>query len=113
MSMAQSGFANTAAMQQHPGVMAGHGMGPGHHANPGQPGVVQQLGQPTLQPGMHPGVSGPGAGQVSQGGPTGNMTPGGGGPSAHAMSHLNPSQAQIFQQQQHHIQQQQQQQARK
>jgi hypothetical protein len=105
--MAQSGFANTTAMQQHPGVMAGHAMGPGHHENPVQSGVVPQPGQ-NIQPGMHPGVSGPSGGQVSQGGPTGSMTHGG-GPSVHALSHLNPSQAQIFQQQQHQIHQQQQQ----
>ena len=66
--------------------------------NPGQgqpgPGMPQQ---------MHMGVSGPGP-QVTQGGAMmGGIPPGAGGPSAHALQHLNPSQAQqaqLFQQQQ-------------
>lgn len=78
-------------MQQHPGMAQGHPMGP---HNPGQPGMPQQ---------MHMGVSGPGP-QVSQGGAMmGGMPPGSGGPSAHALSHLNPNpqqQQQMYQQQQ-------------
>jgi len=84
-----------------------HGLPPGHHPMAGQhpnaghpgPGMVQQ---------MHPAVSAPGGPQVSQAGammggmPPGAGTAGPGGPmpNAHAMSHLNPAQAQyIFQQQ--------------
>lgn len=56
---------------------------------------------------MHPGVSGPGGPQVSQAGPMmGAMPPGANGgqggpgmPNAHALSHLNPAQAHLFQQQ--------------
>lgn len=84
-----------------------HGLPPGHHpmaaqhpnaGHPG-PGMVQQ---------MHPGVSGPGGAQVSQAGPmmggmppgAGTSGPGGPMPNAHALSHLNPAQAQhMFQQQ--------------
>lgn len=51
-----------------------------------------------MPPGMHPGVSGPN-GPVSQAGPMMGMQPGM-GPNAHAMSHLQPQQAQMFQQQQ-------------
>jgi hypothetical protein len=55
-------------------------------------------------PQMHMGVSGPGGPQVSQpGAMMGGMPPGAGGPSAHALQHLNPNQAQqaqMFQQQQ-------------
>jgi hypothetical protein len=57
---------------------------------------------------MHMGVSGPGP-QVAQGGAMmGGIAPGAGGPSAHALQHLNPSQAQqaqLFQQQQQQQQQ--------
>lgn len=71
------------------------------HPNAGHPGpsMVQQ---------MHPGVSAPGGPQVSQAGsmmggmPQGNGTSGPAGPmpNAHALSHLNPAQAQhMFQQQ--------------
>jgi hypothetical protein len=53
---------------------------------------------------MHMGVSGPGGPQVTQAGAMmGGMPPGAGGPSAHALQHLNPGQAQqaqMFQQQQ-------------
>jgi len=66
--------------------------------NPGQPG---QPG-PGMPQQMHMGVSGPGP-QVSQGAMMGGMPPGAGGPSQHALQHLNPNQAQqaqIFQQQQ-------------
>lgn len=84
-----------------------HGLPPGHHpmaaqhpnaGHPG-PGMVQQ---------MHPGVSAPGGPQVSQAGPmmggmppgAGTSGPGGPMPNAHALSHLNPAQAQhMFQQQ--------------
>jgi hypothetical protein len=87
----------------HPGGMPQHPMAQGHPGmavphNPGQgqpgPGMPQQ---------MHMGVSGPGP-QVTQGGAMmGGIPPGAGGPSAHALQHLNPSQAQqaqLFQQQQ-------------
>ncbi|KAJ5613128.1 hypothetical protein N7510_006322 [Penicillium lagena] len=82
--------------------MPQHGLPPGHpmaaqHPNAGHPGpgMVQQ---------MHPGVSAPGGPQVSQAGPMmGGMPTGGtaGGPvpNAHALSHLNPAQAHLFQQQ--------------
>ncbi|CZR69125.1 uncharacterized protein PAC_19025 [Phialocephala subalpina] len=83
-------------MQPHPGMAQGHPMGVPH--NPGQPG---QPG-PGMPQQMHMGVSGPGP-QVSQGAMIGGMPPGAGGPSQHALQHLNPDQkqqAQIFQQQQ-------------
>lgn len=69
--------------------------------NPGQ----QIPGQPGMNPQMHMGgVSGPGGPQVSQAGALiGGMPPGVGGPSAHALQHLNPGQAQqaqLYQQQQ-------------
>lgn len=82
-----------------------HGMPPGHpmpaqHPNAGHPGpgMVQQI---------HPGASAPGGPQASQAGPMmGGMPPGAstagpGGPmpNAHALSHLNPAQAHLFQQQ--------------
>jgi hypothetical protein len=76
--------------------MAGVPHNPGQQV-PGQPGMPQQ---------MHMGVSGPGGPQVSQAGAMmGGMPPGAGGPSAHALQHLNPGQAQqqqaqMFQQQQ-------------
>ena len=52
---------------------------------------------------MHPGMAGPGVPQVSQAGPMmGGMMPGGGppgvsggGPNAHALSHLTPHQGQM------------------
>ena len=78
---------------QHPAMSQSHPMGVPH--NPGQPapGIPQQ---------MHMSVSGPP--QVTQGGAMmAGMPPGAGGPSAHALQHLNPNQAQqaqIFQQQQ-------------
>jgi hypothetical protein len=72
-------------------------MGGPHNPGQGQPG-------PGIPQQMHiGGVSGPGP-QVTQGGAMmGGMPPGAGGPSAHALQHLNPGQAQqaqIFQQQQ-------------
>ncbi|PYI35309.1 hypothetical protein BP00DRAFT_442833 [Aspergillus indologenus CBS 114.80] len=72
-------------------------MAPGQHPNahPGA-GMVQAV---------HPGVSAPGGPQVSQGGPMmagmppGAGTTGPGGPvQAHALSHLGPAQAHMFQQ---------------
>lgn len=86
--------------------MPQHGMPPGHHPmsqhpNAGHPG-------PNMVQGMHPGVSAPGGPQISQAGPMmggmppgagGNVGPGGPMPSSHALSHLNPAQAQVFQQQ--------------
>jgi hypothetical protein len=73
--------------------MAGVQHNPGQQV-PGQPGMPQQ---------MHMGVSGPGGPQVTQAGAMmGGMPPGAGGPSAHALQHLNPAQAQqaqMFQQQ--------------
>ena len=80
-------------------------MAPGHPSSQGMPGAGQtgvSLGQP-----MHAGMAGgPGVPQVSQ---AGSMMAGmpqapgvsGGGPSAHALSHLNPAHPQqMFQQQQ-------------
>lgn len=73
--------------------MAGVPHTPGQQV-PGQPGMPQQ---------MHMGVSGPGGPQVTQAGALmGAMPPGAGGPSAHALQHLNPGQAQqaqMYQQQ--------------
>jgi len=77
-------------MQPHPGMAQGHPMGMPH--NPQQqpgPGMPQQ---------MHMGVSGPGP-QVSQGAMMAGMTQGPGGPSQHALQHLNPAQNQQAQQQ--------------
>ncbi|KAF2689706.1 hypothetical protein K458DRAFT_131405 [Lentithecium fluviatile CBS 122367] len=83
--MQASHFPPQPGMQMPQGHMMG-GPGPGH---PMQQGMQ-----------MHPGVSGPN-GPVSQAGPMmGGMQPGV-GPNAHALSHLQPQQAQMFQQQQH------------
>ena len=98
MSLAQSHSPYPAGIQQHPGgVPQGHPMAGVPHAPgqqiPGQPGMPQQ---------MHMGVSGPGGPQVTQAGALmGGMPPGAGGPSAHALQHLNPGQqqAQMYQQQ--------------
>ena len=83
-------YPNHAGMQ--PQSMPHHPMAPG--PNPGQPGMAHMQ--------MHPGVSGPN-GPVSQAGPMmAGMQPGV-GPSAHALSHLQPQQAaaaHMFQQQQ-------------
>ena len=92
-SLAQSFSPHPGAIQQHPGVPQGHPMAgvphPGQQV-PGQPGMPQQ---------MHMGVSGPGGPQVTQAGAMmGGMPPGAGGPSAHALQHLNPGQAQQAQQ---------------
>ena len=80
-------------------------MGQGLPGNPGMPG-----GQPmgvSMNQQMHPGAAGPGGMQVTQGGPMGGgMMPGvppgvsGGGPNAHALSHLNPHGAAMMAQQQ-------------
>jgi hypothetical protein len=95
--MAQAYSPHPAGMQ-HPGVGPGHPMAPGHsQQGGGQPG-------PGMPPQMHMGVSGPGGPQVNQAGTMlGVMPPGGmgpGGPSVHALQHLNPNQAQLYQQQQ-------------
>lgn len=96
MMMAQP-FPAHQGIPQHPGIPPGHPLAPGQHPNahPGA-GMVQQV---------HPGVSAPGGPQVTQGGPMmGGMPPGAGttapgGPvQAHALSHLNPAQAHLFQQ---------------
>lgn len=83
-------------MQQHPGVQ-GHPMGMPHNPN-------QQIpGQPGMNPQMHMGVSGPGGPQAGQAAAMmGGMPPGAGGPSQHALQHLNPqaAQAAYMQQQQ-------------
>jgi hypothetical protein len=92
-SMAQPYSPHPAGLQ-HPGVAQGHPMA-GVHPQQGGPGMPQQ---------MHMGVSAPGVPQVTQAGammagmPPGVVGPG--GPSAHALSHLNPNQAQMYQQQQ-------------
>jgi hypothetical protein len=96
-SLAQSHSPYPGGIQQHPGVPQGHPMAGVPH-NPGQ----QMQGQPGMNPQMHMGVSGPGGPQVSQAGALmGGMPPGAGGPSAHALQHLNPQaqQAQMYQQQ--------------
>lgn len=83
-----------AGIPQHPGAPA-HPMGaPGMAHNPSQPGAPPQGIPHQLAP--HMAVSAPG-GQMNPGPLVGGMPPSGGGPSAHAMSHLNPAQAQIFQ----------------
>lgn len=81
-------------MQQHPGAPPGHPMAPGMAHNPSQPGA-QPGGMPHQLVG-HMGVSTPG-GQMNPAAMMGGMTPGAGGPNAHAMQHLNPAQAQMFQ----------------
>ncbi|KAH6682760.1 LIM-domain binding protein-domain-containing protein [Halenospora varia] len=82
-------------MQQHPGGPQGHPMGIPQNPGQGPQGMPQQ---------MHMGVSGPGGQQVSQAGAMmGGIPPGAGGPSAHALQHLNPNaaqQQQLLQQQQ-------------
>ena len=113
MSMAQSFAPHPTALGQHPGGPQGHPMSQGHPSSQGQAGGAQAISQQ-----MHPGVSAAGAPQSSQGGPAmsglppgaggpAQSAPGNGGPSAHALSHLNPAgQAQMFQQQQQQQQQQ-------
>ena len=80
------------AMQQHPPP---HPMAPGMAHNPSQPGVTPG-GIPHQLVG-HMGVSGPGP-QMNPGLMAG--MPPGVNPNAHAMQHLNPAQAQMFQQHQ-------------
>ena len=98
-SLAQSYSPHPGGIQQHPGAPQGHPMAGVPH-NPGQ----QVPGQPGMPQQMHMGVSGPGGPQVTQAGAMmAGMPPGAGGPSAHALQHLNPgqqAQAQMFQQQQ-------------
>lgn len=111
MSMAQTFAVHPGAMPGHPGVAhGGHPMASGHPSSQGVPGGGQQ--QPVVSMAqMHPGASGPGVAQVSQAGPMMVGMPhgvggvsgvsSGAGPNAHALSHLNPGNAQqIFQQQQ-------------
>jgi hypothetical protein len=97
ISMAQAYSPHPAGLQQHPGVAPGHPMAPGHpQQGGGQPG-------PGMPQQMHMGVSGPGP-QVTQGGAMLGVLPPGvsgpGVPSAHALQHLNPNNAQMYQQQQ-------------
>ncbi|RFU25735.1 hypothetical protein B7463_g10604, partial [Scytalidium lignicola] len=98
-SLAQAYSPHPVGLQQHPGVPQGHPMAGVPH-NPGPQGGQPGPGMPQQ---MHMGVSGPGP-QVTQAGALmGGMPPGAGGPSAHALSHLNPAQAQqaqLYQQQQ-------------
>jgi len=95
-SLAQAYSPHPGGMQQHPMAQGHPGMAVPHNPGQGQPG-------PGMPQQMHMGVSGPGP-QVAQGGAMmGGIPPGAGGPSAHALQHLNPSQAQqaqLFQQQQ-------------
>lgn len=95
-SLAQAYSPHPGGIQQHPGVSQGHPMAVPH--NPGQ------QGQPGMPQQVHMGVSGPGGPQVTQAGALmGGMPQGAGGPSAHALQHLNPNhaqQAQLLQQQQ-------------
>lgn len=95
----QQPFAPQPGGMVHPGMQPGHQMAPGqpghpgHLVGPGPGGMVQQ---------MHPGVSGPQVtqGPVVTGMPQGvGMGTGVGVPSAHAMSHLGPSQANFLHQQ--------------
>lgn len=88
-------------------------MGPAGVAHGGQPMVHGHPSSQGMQPGVsmgqqiHPGVAVPGGPQVSQSGPMmGGMMPGGGppvvsgpGPSAHALSHLNPQNGSLLAQQ--------------
>lgn len=110
--MAQTFAVHPGAMPGHPGVAhGGHPMASGHPSSQGVPGGGQQQQPVVSMAQMHPGASGPGVAQVSQAGPmmvgmphgVGGV-PGvssGAGPNAHALSHLNPGNAQqIFQQQQ-------------
>ncbi|KAI9754615.1 MAG: hypothetical protein M1815_005497 [Lichina confinis] len=93
-------------MAPHAGMPQGHPMTTGHPPNPNQVVVSHAPGQVVQQQQMHGMVSGPGSVQASQGGaamggiPTAVSTGAGVGPSAHALSHLNPGQAHLLQQQQ-------------
>lgn len=98
MMMAQP-FPAHQGIPQHSGLPPGHPMAHAQHPNAVHPGAG-------IVPQVHPGVSGPGGPQMTQAGPMmGGMPPGAattgpGGPvpNAHALSHLGPTQAQIFQQ---------------
>jgi hypothetical protein len=94
-SLAQAYSPHPSGMQQHPMAQGHPGMAVPHNPGQGQPG-------PGMPQQMHMGVSGPGP-QVSQAGAMMAGIPPGAGPSAHALQHLNPSQAQqaqMYQQQQ-------------
>lgn len=97
-SVAQSYSPHPTGLPQHPGVAQGHQMAGVHTQQGGPPGP----GMP--QQAFHMGVSGPGVPQVSQPGTMmAGMSPGvngPGGPNAHALQHLTPSQAMYQQQQQ-------------
>lgn len=98
--MAQNFPANQVGMAHHPALTPGHPMAPGQHPN------SMHMAQPTpgagMVPPMHPGVSAPGGPQVSQSGPMaagmqiGTTGPGGPIPSAHALSHLGPTNSHMF-----------------
>jgi hypothetical protein len=94
-SLAQAYSPHPSGMQQHAMAQGHPGMAVPHNPGQGQPG-------PGMPQQMHMGVSGPGP-QVSQAGAMMAGIPPGAGPSAHALQHLNPSQAQqaqMYQQQQ-------------
>ncbi|KAJ5899335.1 Transcriptional activator ptaB [Penicillium taxi] len=84
--------------------MPQHAMPPGHHPMAAQHPNAGHPGQGMVQQ-MHPGVSAPGGPQVSQAGPmmggmppgAGTAGPGGPMPNAHALSHLSPAQAHVYQ----------------
>lgn len=115
MAMMAQPFAHSGGMATHPGMPhGGHPMAAGHPSNQALPGS----GQPGVSMGqqIHAGMAGvPGTSQVTQGGqimagmPQGSGPPGvsTGGPSAHALSHLNPGNPQQIytQQQQQQMQQ--------
>ncbi|KAI0996058.1 hypothetical protein K3495_g12124 [Podosphaera aphanis] len=97
-SLAQPYSPHPSGIPQHPGIAQSHPMSQ-NSSHPGQPG-------PGISQQLHMSVSGPGTqvspGQIMMAG----MPPGAGGPSAHALQHLNPNQqqqaqaqAQMFQQQ--------------
>ncbi|KAK4644488.1 hypothetical protein QC761_305240 [Podospora bellae-mahoneyi] len=90
--------AHPGGMQQHPGAPPGHPMAPGMAHNPSQPGATQ-AGIPHNMMG-HMGVSGPGPQMNAAALMGGGMPPGAGHPGPHGMPHLNPAQAQLYQQQQ-------------
>ena len=71
-------------------------MAPGMVHNPSQPGAPGG-GMPHQL--AHMGVSGAGQ-QINAAALMGGVPPGAGGPNVHALQHLNPNQAQLFQQQQ-------------
>jgi len=91
------------AFSPHPGAMQQHPAGPPH---PMAPGMAHNPSQPGTNPGgipqhlvAHMGVSGPGA-QINPAALMGGMPPGAGHPNAHALQHLSPAQAQMYQAQQ-------------